>query len=113
MPMKYRPLLFDFSVLLMFLTFNILDCHAKNSFVKFITFNLRYDNKGDGINCWDNRKDRVINFVKDETPDVICFQEVLKRQLDELDDFLDDYAYVGVGRDDGKTHGEYAPVFIK
>lgn len=74
---------------------------------------MRFDNKGDGINKWDNRKERVSQFLNDEAADIICLQEVLSRQLSDLDGALDDYAHVGVGRDDGKTRGEYAPIFYK
>jgi endonuclease/exonuclease/phosphatase family metal-dependent hydrolase len=81
--------------------------------MKCVTLNLRYDNKGDGINKWDNRKEGVFQFMKDEDADIICFQEVLNRQLKDLNAAQDLYAYVGVGRDDGKTRGEYAPIFYK
>jgi endonuclease/exonuclease/phosphatase family metal-dependent hydrolase len=37
-------------------------------------------------------------------------QEVLQHQLLYLNDALQDFSYVGVGRDDGKTKGEYSPI---
>ena len=40
-------------------------------------------------------------------------QEVLNNQLNDLLDRLPEYAYVGVGREDGKTKGEYAPIFYR
>ena len=89
------------------------ECQAKKIQMKCITLNLRFDNKSDGINKWANRKERVFQFVSDEDADIVCLQEVLNRQLKELDGALDDYAHVGVGRDDGKTRGEYAPIFYK
>lgn len=87
--------------------------YAKTVKMKCVTLNLRYDNKGDGINSWDNRKERVFQFIRDENADVICFQEVLSRQLRDIDDAQGMYSYVGVGRNDGKTKGEYAPIFYK
>ena len=36
-------------------------------------------------------------------------QEVLHHQLEDLKARLPEYAEVGVGREDGKTQGEYAP----
>ena len=40
-------------------------------------------------------------------------QEVLHNQLLDLAELLgDDYAHVGVGRDDGKEAGEYSPIFF-
>ena len=40
-------------------------------------------------------------------------QEVLRHQLEDLKARLPEYAEVGVGREDGKTQGEYAPLFYK
>lgn len=42
------------------------------------------------------------------------FQEVLLRQLNDLDALLgDEWARVGVGRDDGAVRGEFSPIFYK
>ena len=87
--------------------------NAKKCKMKCVTLNLRCDNRGDGINKWDNRKDMVLQLLKDEDPDVICFQEVLDRQLKDLKDNQSVFEHVGVGRDDGKARGEYAPIFYK
>lgn len=100
-------------VLLIIFPYFAYECQAKKIQMKCITLNLRFDNKGDGINKWDNRKERVSRFLNDEAADIICLQEVLNRQLNDLDGALDDYSHVGVGRDDGKTRGEYAPIFYK
>lgn len=45
--------------------------------------------------------------------DIFGSQEVLDGQLHDMLAQLPDYDYIGVGRDDGKTQGEYAPVFYK
>ncbi|HCX56764.1 MAG TPA: endonuclease, partial [Sphingobacterium sp.] len=45
--------------------------------------------------------------------DVFGAQEVLVNQLVDLKKRLTDYDYVGVGRDDGKVAGEFAPIFFK
>jgi len=37
-------------------------------------------------------------------------QEVLKGQLNDLEERLPAYKWLGVGRDDGKTKGEYSPI---
>ncbi|TFY62867.1 hypothetical protein EVJ58_g3596 [Rhodofomes roseus] len=42
------------------------------------------------------------------------FQEALVRQVHDLAELLgDDWAWVGVGRDDGKRAGEFCPIFYK
>ena len=78
-------------------------------------FNIRYDNKfdrerGEG---WDVRMPKVCNLINYEGWDVFGAQEVLHNQLLDLKQVLKDYDHVGVGRSDGKTKGEYAPIFYK
>ena len=46
-------------------------------------------------------------------PDILGIQEGLHTQVSYLDDHLKAYDYVGVGRDDGKTRGEYAAIFYR
>lgn len=81
--------------------------------VKWGTFNVRYDNPEDSMNNWQYRKDRVADFVKSQNLDVVGMQEVLHNQLEDLKARLPEYTEVGVGRDDGKTQGEYSPLFFK
>jgi endonuclease/exonuclease/phosphatase family metal-dependent hydrolase len=82
-----------------------------NSNLKIITWNIRYNNSGDGVNAWPNRKDKVTALLKTEHPQVFCLQEVLAGQLDDVAHALPGYAWFGAGRDDGKKEGEYVPVF--
>jgi len=86
--------------------------------LKLITFNIRYDNAQDGSNSWVNRSGRVKQFLKDENADIIGIQEALFNQASELDEFLSSqtpstYLRIGVGREDGKTKGEFAPIYFK
>ncbi|MDO5017222.1 MAG: endonuclease/exonuclease/phosphatase family protein [Porphyromonas sp.] len=76
-----------------------------------MSFNIRYDNKGDGRHQWANRLEEVGTMLNARDLDFIGTQEVLKNQLDDLAALLSDYRYIGVGRDDGKEEGEYAPLF--
>lgn len=44
----------------------------------------------------------------------ICLQEVLHQQLLDIATGLgSEWAYIGVGRDDGKQRGEYSPIFYR
>lgn len=78
---------------------------------KVMTFNIRYGSAEDGENSWNYRKQILFDVISDFNPDLLGMQEVLKFQLDELLDVMPNYSYVGVGRDDGKTTGEFAPIF--
>ena len=79
------------------------------------SYNIRYDNNSDKEkgNGWEQRCPVQIDLVKFYNFDVLGTQEVLHRQLNDLVSGLSEYNYVGVGRDDGKTKGEYAPIFYK
>ncbi|PTB97689.1 endonuclease [Marivirga lumbricoides] len=80
---------------------------------KLCTFNIRFENPKDGIHQWENRKESAVNFIKIEQIDMIGMQEVLHSQIQYLEENLPDYQRVGVGRDDGKTQGEYSPIFFR
>ena len=79
--------------------------------LKVISYNIRYNNPNDGINVWENRKSTIVNSLIDESPDFIGLQEVKHSQLSFLLGSMIDYDFIGAGRDDGKTKGEYSPIF--
>lgn len=83
--------------------------------VRHCTFNIRLLNEGDkSIGChWDKRKARIVKFVNKQKLDIIGMQEVLQPQLEYLLKELPKYDYVGVGRTDGDTQGEYSPIFFR
>lgn len=78
-----------------------------------MTYNIRYDNPHDGINSWSNRKEKVCNIILDNEIDIIGIQEGLYHQVRYLEESLDHYSYVGVGRDDGMQKGEFSAIFYK
>lgn len=74
-------------------------------FLKFMTFNLRVDNTGDGINSFTNRFGRVVEVLERERPDVVGFQEVTDGMRARLRDHLPGYTVQGCGREKN-YHGE-------
>lgn len=80
---------------------------------KVMTYNIRYDNPGDGVNQWDSRKSKVFSLIEKYNPDIIGVQEALHHQLEDIAGALEQYAYFGVGRDDGKQKGEYSAIFVR
>lgn len=79
--------------------------------IKLITYNIRYDSKQDTDNPWKRRKVQIVRQIVFYEPDVFGIQEGLKHQVEYLDDQLESFDYVGVGRDDGKNEGEYSAVY--
>jgi endonuclease/exonuclease/phosphatase family metal-dependent hydrolase len=78
-----------------------------------MTFNLRYHNNYDSLNGWTYRRDKVCAEIQFYETDILGTQENLEDMVEDLDKCLDGYEHVGVGRDDGKTKGEYSAIFIK
>lgn len=78
-------------------------------------YNIRYDNSGDkkNGNGWEVRLPKIASLIHYEGWDVIGIQEALHHQYQGLKKELEGYGSVGVGRDDGKKKGEYAPIFYK
>lgn len=79
--------------------------------VSLMTFNIRYNNPEDAANWWEYRKVALAEMVSYHAPDVLGIQEGLQGQVHYLDSALVHYDYVGVGRDDGDTQGEYTAIF--
>ena len=73
--------------------------------LKIMSFNLRVDNTGDGINDFTNRFDRVVEVLEKEKPDLIGFQEVTDGMRARLRDHLPGYTVQGCGREKN-YHGE-------
>ena len=76
-----------------------------------MTYNVRYGTANDGENIWDNRKESLANEIAFYEPDFFGVQEALHMQMEYLDRELPQYSYIGVGRDDGKTKGEFSGIF--
>ena len=93
---------------------NCKNVKSSDSSLRWGTFNIRLQNDGDekaGVG-WSVRRDRVADYIKANHIDIVGMQEVLHVQLEDLLQRLPEYDYVGVGRTDGKTKGEYSPIFF-
>ncbi len=81
--------------------------------LQVMSFNIRYDNPRDGLDNWKFRAKHVAGMFVKHQLGAGGLQEVQHHQLVWLKQALPDFGFVGVGRDDGKTKGEYAPVFFR
>ena len=102
-------------VMLIPLMGNCQKVESSNCSLRWGTFNIRLQNDGDekaGVG-WSVRRDRVADYIKRNHIDIVGMQEVLHQQLEDLLERLPEYDYVGVGRTDGATKGEYSPVFFR
>lgn len=78
-----------------------------------MSFNIRYGTAKDGENEWSARRAMLFDVLRDENADLIGLQEALDFQIREILAAIPEYAVVGVGRDDGKTKGEYSAILFR
>ena len=76
-----------------------------------MTFNIRLNTADDSLNAWPYRKDIAASQVKFFDVAVLGVQEALYEQMLDLQQRLPNYKYAGVGREDGKTKGEFSAIF--
>ena len=60
---------------------------------------------------WTNRKELVLSLIRSYMPDTFGLQEAHDQWMRYLAMALPEYAYIGIGRDNGKRLGEFSPVF--
>lgn len=82
-----------------------------SNYINVMSYNIRYNNAGDGVNAWPNRKDDVKALVKFHDADILCVQEALALQVDQLSENTN-YERIGVGRTDGKSDGEFTAIYF-
>ncbi|EXJ90923.1 hypothetical protein A1O1_04029 [Capronia coronata CBS 617.96] len=104
--------------------------------LRIITHNIRFANTSPEKHerLWEDRFPHLSSHFKYHTrphfapqSTLVCMQEVLHRQLQDLVKHTfntsgstspshaeeSDWTFVGVGRNDGKTKGEYSPIFFR
>jgi endonuclease/exonuclease/phosphatase family metal-dependent hydrolase len=78
-----------------------------------MSFNIRYGTANDGDNHWKLRREFLLDVMREAAADLVGLQETLDGQVQELLAALPQYGVVGVGRDDGRTRGEYAAILYR
>ncbi|HCC53278.1 MAG TPA: endonuclease [Porphyromonadaceae bacterium] len=103
------------NIILFFMTFILVSQSGyatKRNEILTASFNIRYENTQDGINAWSNRKEQVKSLIRFHDFDIFGIQEGMINQVKGIAE-LDQYAWIGKGRDDGKEAGEHCAVFYK
>lgn len=95
--------------------FSCIYLNAGEPAIRVASYNIRYDNEGDALNGngWKQRYPVIVNMILFHDFDLIGTQECKHNQIEDLTRSLSGYASIGVGRDDGKTKGEYSAIFYK
>lgn len=83
-----------------------------NDIHSVITYNIKYDDYLNGENSWNVRKVALLDLINTLSPDILGIQEGLIHQVEFLASKMNDYKYVGVGREDANRKGEYCAIFF-
>jgi endonuclease/exonuclease/phosphatase family metal-dependent hydrolase len=79
-----------------------------------LCYNLRYITPADrNERAWTARREQAAKLIRADRSDVIGFQEALRPMLDDLAARVPGYEEIGVGREDGRTQGEYSALWIR
>jgi len=60
--------------------------------LRFVTFNLRFENERDGENAWSGRREMIVRLIERYAPSILGSQEGRWVQLRYLEEHLPDYA---------------------
>jgi endonuclease/exonuclease/phosphatase family metal-dependent hydrolase len=82
--------------------------------LRVATYNVRLDIPGDAAagNSWQTRKGKLSELIRSHGFEIVGLQEPFIWQIRDIL-AAGGYAYVGVGRDDGKEAGEHAPILYR
>ncbi|CEQ40478.1 SPOSA6832_02089 [Sporobolomyces salmonicolor] len=76
--------------------------------------NVRSELEKWGERPWSERREKLVDQVLWSELDVVGYQEVLDHQLQDVEKLMgEEWAHVGVGRNDGKRAGEAVPIFYR
>lgn len=78
-----------------------------------LTLNVRLDVASDAPHTWEARLPLITAFLRELEPDLIGLQEAQHHQLNGILEENSKFASIGVGRDDGKTEGEYSAILYR
>ncbi len=93
---------------------------ARTVDIKVMSFNIRYSygkpqepaTENDWYDAKYPRRERVIRVIREYLPDVLGVQEARNLQIEDLRTALPEYEFYGIGRDDGKTEGEFSGIYF-
>ncbi len=78
-----------------------------------MSYNIRLNTSADKADAWPHRRDLVAGLIRFHEVDLLGVQEALHDQMNDLSERLPGFATVGVGRDDGRSAGEYSAIFYR
>lgn len=85
---------------------------ADGEALRVMSFNIRYDNPGDGEDAWPKRRAKAASMIRFHGADVVGLQEALRGQIADLEAALPDFGWFGNGRS-AERDGEHCAVLYR
>jgi endonuclease/exonuclease/phosphatase family metal-dependent hydrolase len=87
--------------------------------ITVMSFNIRYSygkpqeeaSENDWTDSEHPRRERAVRVIRENLPDILGVQEARHLQIEDLQKALPEFDFYGIGRDDGKTEGEYSGIY--
>ena len=93
--------------------FNYLN-EDKSKILGILNVNIRYLNNTDGNNIWYNRKERMIEIIFKSKADIIFFQEMTRKQYDDISNSIDCiFNCIGIYRDKSESSEKISIAYNK
>jgi endonuclease/exonuclease/phosphatase family metal-dependent hydrolase len=92
---------------------------AEPAAIRIMSFNIRNSRAKEkqSENYWSDkehpRRERTIRVIRKSEPDLLGVQEARPDQVNDLKEALSEYTFYGVGRDDGKSAGEFSGIYYR
>jgi endonuclease/exonuclease/phosphatase family metal-dependent hydrolase len=80
--------------------------------LKVMTLNVRQPGQDDGLNCWENRRNFLVETILSAAPDLIGTQELFTLQAEFILDTAPQYDWFGTGRF-GDTRDKHVGIFYR
>lgn len=83
--------------------------------IRVATYNIQYDNAKDVNDKWEDRKELLRQLLRSEQFDIFGAQEPFGTQIEDMETFLTEYAWVGknVIGDESNRRRHYNPIFYR
>jgi endonuclease/exonuclease/phosphatase family metal-dependent hydrolase len=80
--------------------------------LRVMTYNVRFPNPDDTPNRWDQRRDLLVDSIREHSPDIFGTQELFFEQGEYIVEKLPEYAWFGISRR-GNRLDEHMGVFYR
>jgi endonuclease/exonuclease/phosphatase family metal-dependent hydrolase len=81
--------------------------------IKFLSFNLRMPYDSEPGKRWDDRKQSLVNVVKDFQPDIMVTQEGYLDPLAFIQGSIDNFVWIGDARNNSPLFDEHCAIFYR